>query len=163
MPPVTAPHREVSPPEFWGRDGPAALLTVIGLWLVLGGFLPQASGIAWLEEAVGGGSVLARLLCGFLFLYFSAVVREKNRLRRTLDGMMDIIRAHLGRGTVAPERLVVEALLRSLKSAEPETVRQAAEVLRRLTGQDFGSDIVAWESWWRTSGEAPKAGPHSGG
>ncbi len=68
----------------------------IGLWLLLSCIFPESLGWRWVADRAGGDLGLLRLLTAFLFLYFAGIAREKNVLRRTLDGLMAIIRVHLG-------------------------------------------------------------------
>lgn len=55
----------------------------------------------------------------------------------------------------------VEPLLKCLRFKN-ETMREdAAVTLRKLTGQDFGTDADAWDAWWTENKDDYKAGKRS--
>jgi hypothetical protein len=51
----------------------------------------------------------------------------------------------------------VTPLLRMLRFRDEEKRKDAAETLKRLTGEDFGTDAEAWEAWWEENKDAFKA------
>lgn len=136
-------------------------LTVIGVWLLVAPLLPELTGYAWMSRVLGGDGGIARFFLGFLFLYFGGVVRDKNQLRQTLTGFMKIIRQQIGGGDPEQDRAAVDILLTALNSDKPEVKEKALYNLKRLTGQDLGSDPEPWKAWWkgaRASFERPKQG-----
>jgi bilin biosynthesis protein len=42
----------------------------------------------------------------------------------------------------------VPTLVAALNEADPVLQKDAAEALKRITGQDYGTDVKSWEKWW---------------
>lgn len=59
----------------------------------------------------------------------------------------------------------VGPMLQLLATAEGQTKLRIAAALEVLTGQQFGSNVGAWQSWWQAEGAAVRAGqqPLGGG
>jgi hypothetical protein len=123
-------------------------LYVAGLYFVLvPTFLPGPLGWNLVAGQFGEVQVLA-FAVGFLFLYMAVLTREKYRLRSvTLDTLEALNMLLYGPG-YRRHREAVDLLVRALRSAEGEARRTALRTLREMTGQTFGDDAEAWESWW---------------
>jgi hypothetical protein len=39
-------------------------------------------------------------------------------------------------------------LIAALKDSYPNIKEQAAEVLKKMTGEEFGTDPEKWQQWW---------------
>lgn len=127
-------------------------LVLIAVWLIMGPLIPELSGFGWMEGKLGGKGGVACFFLGFLFLYFAGVVKDKERLRTTLDGFMKIIKRQVRGGPVGdPEqdRMAVDILLRALSSEKEEVRASAHKSLVHLTGLDHGNDAAAWQAWWK--------------
>jgi hypothetical protein len=42
----------------------------------------------------------------------------------------------------------VAPLIAALKDSYPNIKEQAAEVLKKMTGEEFGTDPEKWQQWW---------------
>jgi len=124
------------------------VLVLLGVWLLVSLVAPSLTGYEGLAGALGGPDAVTRFFLGFLFLYFAGIVKEKNQLRQTLDGMVVMIREHLEGRARDSAADAAEILIRSLGSEDADTRTKVAVRLRTLTGQDFGEDQAAWNSWF---------------
>ena len=143
---AAAENREAAMDRRLG-DWVVFFLAVIGVWLVVAPWFAENSGYAWAAGKFGGEAGLLRFLTGFLFLYFAGLVKEKNRLRHTLAGMVQLIREHLGnrpRGLAAVD-ILVEALERD---GDPAVKAKIVARLEQMSGEKFGADAAAWRRWW---------------
>lgn len=57
----------------------------------------------------------------------------------------------------------LEPILACLRFKDPKMRAEAAQSLRKLTGQEFGEDAAAWDAWWAENKAAYKAGHRGGG
>ena len=139
------------------------VLVIIGLWLLLGPLWPETSGYAWMTDLLGGDAeAVPRFFLGFLFLYFAGFVREKNHLRETLHGMVEMIRRQLLDRGGSSVKEAVRILIQALSSEDAETRAKVAARLEKLTGRSYGEDKEAWERWYRTVPEAACSGLKEG-
>ena len=104
-----------------------------------------------------GDNVAHRIALPFVFVAGALGMLENLRTRTHMGQLVGALRQIMGRtGTPAPPAVKAEAvaiLLKSLRS-DKKTVREtAAAQLKNLTGQDFGEDPAAWESWWSSHKE----------
>ncbi|MCB9831202.1 MAG: hypothetical protein H6807_01915 [Planctomycetes bacterium] len=53
-----------------------------------------------------------------------------------------------------PSRNTIEQILTAMSIADDQVMVNAVDVLRELTGEDFGTELDAWLAWWRESGAA---------
>ena len=130
------------------------VLVLIGVWLLVSPLAPRISGYEWVARAIGGEEALSRFFLAFLFLYFAGIVKEKNHLRETLRGMVAIIKKQLEGRAASSVKEAVEILIRALASDDSETKEKVVQRLQKLTGQSFGDDRSAWESWWSENRES---------
>jgi hypothetical protein len=119
-----------------------ALLAFIGLSVVAGSIFGSLS--LFSDDT----DPLMQVLVGFLFLFVAALVLEKNRMKRRMEEIRELVNRLLYGSNYERDREAIRILLASL-SAEKEDVRNTAwENLKRLTGQDFALDPEVWRSWW---------------
>ena len=134
-------------------------ITIMGFWIALSPLIGKYTGYDQFASWVGGEVVLLRVLVGVLFLYFAGIVKERNAMKGLLDNLRDM--ASTRRVPTAEEsRQAVEILIQALGSEREDVRRTAAENLRRMTGQELGTDAGAWEAWWVSNREgfAPRSG-----
>ena len=106
-----------------------------------------------------------RIALPFVLISSAFSVLENLRTRTHLGQLVGAIRGLMGkRGVEATPEIkaeAVEILLKSMRSDEASVRKTAAVQLRNLTGQGFGEDAGAWESWWAqnkdTFGKDPSA------
>jgi hypothetical protein len=102
-------------------------------------------------------NVVHRVALPFVFVAGALGVLENLRTRTHMGQLVGALRQIMGRtGTPASPAVkaeAVEILLKSLKSDKDTVRKTAATQLSNLTGQDFGEDAEAWESWWSSHKE----------
>lgn len=139
------------PPPVRGlqRWTPVFLL-VLGLLVLFERFLPgrkafveQTSEDAVLRLAIA-------LLCFFLAVSFAERALMRQHMLELLQTMRNLAR-QLKRegGGISPQeqREASLILVNSLQSSDPNVRTSAAGHLKRITGQDFGSDAARWRDW----------------
>jgi hypothetical protein len=127
------------------------VLTILGIWLLASVVFPDALGWTALASKTGGDATLVRFFLGFLFLYSVGLIRDKERLRITLDRMMEIVNCELYGADYREMRRAVDVMIGALKSGSADTKAKARAGLKNLTGTDFGEDFEKWLEWWRTA------------
>jgi hypothetical protein len=146
---------------------PLVLLVLAGLaW-----FEPLLPGAAWLRERLGPSGLL-RFVVGLLAVYCALLVAERQRMEqvfRQVLGELQSFRGKVAGGAAAPptqaagagasdmvgqQREAIRILIAALRSDERDVRQTAAQNLERLTGQQFGEDRGAWESWFADRGAA---------
>ena len=68
--------------------------------------------------------------------------------------MVAIIKKQLEGRAASSVKEAVEILIRALASDDSETKEKVVQRLQKLTGQSFGDDRSAWESWWSENRES---------
>jgi hypothetical protein len=127
-------------------------LTLFGLYLIVVPLLIPSFGWNAIVEKFGETRVLT-LLVGFLFLYFSALAREKDRLRLVTGEIVEGLNRAIHGADVKSQRDAVGMLIEGLKSDNAKVRAISLRQLRRLTGADPGDDHAAWTAWWRENGD----------
>lgn len=138
----------------------AFALTLLGLYLVVVPIVIPSFGWNGLVERFGEARILT-LLVGFLFLYFSALAREKDRLRLVTGEIVTGLNRAIHGADTTSQREAIAVLVESLRSDNQKVRDISLRQLRRLTGADPGEDYESWRAWWKENGErftAKKAG-----
>jgi hypothetical protein len=130
----------------------AVALTLFGLYLVIVPIVVPSFGWNGLVEKFGETRILTMLI-GFLFLYFSALAREKDRLRMVTSEIVQGLNRAIHGADVKSQREAVGLLLDGLKSPNPKLRDISLRQLRRLTGADPGEDYESWRAWWKVNGD----------
>jgi len=125
-----------------------ATLYAAGLYfLLVPVLLPGPLGWKIVVEKFGETRIFAFAI-GFLFLYMAVVVREKHKLRAVTLDTLEALNIVLYGPDYRKHRYAVDLLIRALRADDAGARGKALRSLRELTGQDFGTDAAAWESWW---------------
>jgi hypothetical protein len=128
------------------------------------------AGLAWFERWVPGHERLAehfgpdgvlRFVTGLLCVYMAMVVAERQRMQRDFKEVLDAFRTFHSesrdtRTDAAAQREAIEILIGALASGDAAVRESSALHLRRLTGQDLGTDAAAWRRWLATQSNAPR-------
>ena len=103
-----------------------------------------------------------RICLPFVLIATAFSVLENLRTRTHMAQLVGAIRGLMGkRGVEATPDVKAEAvdiLLKSLRSDDVNVRKTAAVQLRNLTGQSFGEDVDAWETWWDKNRDGFKKG-----
>jgi hypothetical protein len=140
------------------------ILGILGAWVAMA---PEAMGWRALADSIGEGR-LVRFLVGFSILLGAGLVWEKNRMRRHIQELLDVLNRLVYGKDYAKHREAVDLLLKAAATAKPEVAGKAFDSLRQVTGRDFGDDPALWEAWWRENkrtfsiAKTRKGGPQSG-
>ena len=93
-----------------------------------------------------------RLILPFVLFASAFTILDNLRMRTHMTELIGAIRGALGRAGKAPtpEAMgeAIEILLKSLKVADPNVRKTAANQLASLTGANFGEDVDGWNHWW---------------
>lgn len=125
-------------------------LVVLGLAFGAAAFVPGWR--AFIDEWIGGVNFVY-IGVGFLFFYTAVLVAEKNLMRRKFIGLLEEIQRFFYGADHRQFGEAVEILIRAVEKGEEKTARTAVKELKRLTGQDFGTDHAQWAAWWRENRE----------
>ena len=120
------------------------------------------AGLVWFERWIPGGERFAdalgsdavqRFVIGVLCLYILLLVIERERMEHAFKEVLGAFREfHKSRGAggeeAAPaQRQAVQILIGALDSPDEDVRQNALQHLRRLTGEDHGTDAAAWRAW----------------
>ena len=128
----------------------APFLIACGLFFIAGAFWPALR--QGIDETIGELNFIY-LGVGFLFFYTAVLVSEKNLIREKFLGLMEEI---MGFFTGVEDRETggaVDILISALEKGDSRAARVASAELKRLTGQDFGTDHDRWNAWWADNRE----------
>lgn len=130
----------------------AFALTLLGLYLVIVPIAIPSFGWNGLVERFSETGILT-LLVGFLFLYFSALAREKDRLRLVTGEIVAGLNRAIHGADMTTQREAVAVLVESLRSDNEKVREISLRQLRRLTGADAGEDYESWRAWWKDNAD----------
>lgn len=93
-----------------------------------------------------------RIAMPFVLITSAYGVLENLRTRTHLGQLVGAIRSLMGKRGVEPTKEIkteaIGILLKSMRSDDAKVRKTAAAQLGNLTGQQFGEDVGAWETWW---------------
>ena len=132
---------------FYERLSVATLFAVGLYFLVVPTLLPGVLGWNALTERFGETTILSVVL-GFQFLYIAGLTRDKHRLRKMTLETLEALNRFLFGADYKRHREAIDILIRGLRVPDGAARKKSVESLERLTGESFGEDADAWESWW---------------
>ncbi len=145
------------------------------------GLLFYAGWFAFHEAPLGGEGIpiVGRIGLVLLFLVFSILLGEIDRLRTHFGLLIGALRAAGGAGGAAAEaaaaagvaegageapsdpRASVDILIQAIDADDPETVEKVHQHLVRLTGKNLPAEAALWQRWWQENRES-WGGPPTG-
>lgn len=132
------------------------ILVSLALLVWFESLLRNEDATPWLGE-----TGVIRFAVGILCLYVLLVVVEQQRMGAAFKGvLLAFKRFNDSRGGEGgqPRREAATLLVAALAAEDPQVRANAAEHLKRLTGQDFGEDRDRWQNWLREA-EKPAGNP----
>ena len=127
----------------------------------------------WLEKTVFGREVgMIRFVVGVLCIYVAIGYIERQRIQITFQEILKVFKGfreqRLSDSITAagdPDKRLEAAsiLVAGLSSGDREVVESALHNLKRLTGNDFGSDPAAWQAWLAAQRDAAGSSPEPDG
>ena len=132
------------------------ILVSLALLVWFENLLRNEDATPWLGE-----TGVIRFAVGILCLYVLLVVVEQQRMGAAFKGvLLAFKRFNHSRGGEGGEsrREAATLLVGALAAEDPQIRANAADHLKRLTGQDFGEDRDRWQKWLQEA-EKPAGNP----
>jgi hypothetical protein len=148
-------------------DAPLRRLTP---WVLL-----TLTAVVWFEDWLPleglqktfGEDGLLRFVLGIVCIYTMFLVIERQRMEKRFTEVLGQFKqfydarakAKAGADASGKNLEAIRILVAALASAEAEVRESAESNLKRLTGNDFGSDPKAWEAWLEATGNTGETSP----
>lgn len=101
------------------------------------------------------GNWVHRIAIPFLLIACALNLFDNLKTRVHLGQLVGALRVVVGQQKREPTPQVkgeaIQILLKSMRTGTEEVRATAAAQLSNLTGERFGTDIEAWEVWWRAN------------
>ena len=128
------------------RSAPLLLLVLAGLVL----FEEYLPGHETFQRYFGQDAVI-RFAIGVLCLYVLLLVAARQQMEASFRELVEALRRFRQGGGGQPDpkaqREALQLLVAALASGSDDVKRSSYEHLRRITGQDLGTDADAWRAW----------------
>ncbi len=121
------------------------ILLALALMVWFEPLLRNEQTMSWLGE-----TGVLRFAVGVLALYALLLVIEQQRMGIAFREVLKAFKRFgesRGAGGEGPQREAVSLLVGALASEDPTVRANAADHLKRLTGEDFGEDQARWQGW----------------
>lgn len=133
--------------SFLRRTTPLLLLVLAGLVL----FEEYLPGHEAFQRTFGRDAVI-RFVIGALCLYVLLLMAARYQMEASFRELVEALRRfRQTSGGSQPDpkaqREALHLLVAALASGSDEVKRSSYEHLRRISGQDFGTDAAAWRAW----------------